>query len=161
VRDRSAVSPSNSKRKQATQMLAHARARAQFFTLNIYSSSSLTQRSGPHVRVKSAVFLFTQAQSHSGTATHARAWAIFAPASLKQNAPRGRTSRTVVQGFQLQMPLADDPIRQVRKTVSSPPQARYRPDRLNTPVASQDTDGFWKYRITKSGYTNTYKLPNQ
>jgi hypothetical protein len=25
----------------------------------------------------------------------------------------------------------------------------------------KDTDGFWKYQITKSGYTNTVKLPNQ
>jgi len=23
------------------------------------------------------------------------------------------------------------------------------------------TDGFWKYEITKSGYTNIVKLPNQ
>jgi len=25
----------------------------------------------------------------------------------------------------------------------------------------RDTDGFWKYQITKSGYTNTVRLPNQ
>ena len=25
----------------------------------------------------------------------------------------------------------------------------------------QDTDSFWKYQITKSGYTNTVRLPNQ
>jgi len=25
----------------------------------------------------------------------------------------------------------------------------------------KDTDGFWKYQISKSSYTNTVKLPNQ
>jgi hypothetical protein len=35
------------------------------------------------------------------------------------------------------------------------------PDITITRKVFKDTDGFWKYQITKSGYTNTFKLPNQ
>ena len=35
------------------------------------------------------------------------------------------------------------------------------PDVTITRKVFKDTDGFWKYQITKSGYTNTVRLPNQ
>jgi len=35
------------------------------------------------------------------------------------------------------------------------------PDVTITRTTFKDTDGFWKYQITKLGYTNTVKLPNQ
>jgi hypothetical protein len=35
------------------------------------------------------------------------------------------------------------------------------PDITITRRVFQDTDGFWTYQITKSGYTNTVNLPNQ
>jgi hypothetical protein len=39
---------------------------------------------------------------------------------------------------------------------------QFVPDVTITRTVFQDnTDGFWKYKITKSGYTNIVKLPNQ
>jgi hypothetical protein len=40
-------------------------------------------------------------------------------------------------------------------------QNEFVPDITITRKVFKDTDGFWKYQITKSGYTNTIKLPNQ
>jgi hypothetical protein len=40
-------------------------------------------------------------------------------------------------------------------------QNNFVPDITITRKIFKDTDGFWKYQISKSGYTNTFKLPNQ
>lgn len=40
-------------------------------------------------------------------------------------------------------------------------QQQFVPDITITRKVFKDTDGYWKYQISKSGYTNTVKLPGQ